>query len=255
MELPNLIEAILFYYAEPLSVGKLAATLKQSEDEVEGALLVLEERLSTSGIRLLRNNNMVLLGTAPDAGTLIEAITKDELSKDLSKSALETLAIVLYKGPLTRSEIDYIRGVNSTFILRNLLIRGLVEKVENPEDQRSFLYRSTFALLEYMGITNKEELPEYNETLVALNTFIHTKTEEEKEASPEIVVDAAHEPDVEEGETISSEQFLREAPLSEEEIEADIEADILEEDEAGTNFNDEQLKAHHEHDEEERQIP
>jgi segregation and condensation protein B len=251
MELPNLIEAILFYYAEPLTLRKLAATLKRSEDEVREALLVLEERLNTSGIRLLRNNDTVLLGTAPDAGALIEAITKEELSKDLSKSALETLAIVLYKGPLTRSEIDYIRGVNSTFILRNLLIRGLVEKVENPEDQRSFLYRSTFALLEYMGITNKEELPEYTETLTALEKFIHTKTEEEKEANTGTA--ATSETASPAGDADVAEEFSPEPSLTEEEIAADIEADILEEDEAGANFDDEALRAHREHDEDERE--
>jgi segregation and condensation protein B len=248
MELPNLIEAILFYYAEPLTIRKLAAVLKRDEAEVREALLVLEERLNTSGIRLLRNNDTVLLGTAPDASTLIEAITKDELSKDLSKSALETLAIVLYKGPLTRSEIDYIRGVNSTFILRNLLIRGLVEKVENPEDQRSFHYRSTFALLEYMGITQREELPEYTETLTALDKFIETKAEEEKEAdTAEPVSETAITTEAE----LAAEEFSPEAPLTEEEIAADIEANILEEDEAGANFNDVELKVHHVRDERE----
>jgi segregation and condensation protein B len=248
MELPNLIEAILFYYAEPLTLRKLALVLKRDEGEVREALLILEERLNTSGIRLLRNNDTVLLGTAPDASTLIEAITKDELSKDLSKSALETLAIVLYKGPLTRSEIDYIRGVNSTFILRNLLIRGLVEKVENPEDQRSFHYRSTFALLEYMGITQREELPEYTETLTALDKFIETKAEEEKEAdTAEPVSETAITTEAE----LAAEEFSPEAPLTEEEIAADIEANILEEDEAGANFNDVELKVHHVRDERE----
>jgi segregation and condensation protein B len=253
MELSNLIEAILFYYAEPLTLRKLAATLKRGEDEVRTALLILEERLNTSGIRLLRNNDTVLLGTAPDASALIEAITKDELSKDLSKSALETLAIVLYKGPLTRSEIDYIRGVNSTFILRNLLIRGLIEKVENPEDQRSFLYRSTFALLEYMGITNKDELPEYTETLTALEKFIHTKTEEEKEADTGAVTTPVTRSPA--GDADVAEEFSHEPSLTEEEIAADIEADILEEDEVGVNFDDEELKAHREHDEQERETP
>ncbi len=251
MELLNLIEAILFYYAEPLTVAKLSGILKRDQSEIESALLLLEERLGTSGIRLLRNNDTVLLGTAPDAGTLIEAITKEELSKDLSKSALETLAIVLYKGPLTRSEIDYIRGVNSTFILRNLLIRGLVEKVENPNDQRSFHYRSTFALLEYMGITNREELPEYNETLAALDNFMHTKAEEEKEVAT--VASTTPEEDVSEMGTDETESFPQESPLTKDEIAADIEADILEEDEASANFDDEALKEHRVNDE--RELP
>lgn len=251
MELPNLIESLLFYYAEPLTLAKLAVLVKRSEDEVRDALLVLEERLSSSGVRLLRNNDTVLLGTAPDASTIIEEITKDELSRDLSKSALETLAIVLYKGPLTRSEIDYIRGVNSTFILRNLLIRGLVEKIENPDDQRSFHYRSTFALLEYMGITKKEELPEWSETLTALDTFVHTKSEEDKEGS-ELAITPTHDVETVLSLGDADAEIAIESALTDEAIEADIEADILEEDEAGANFNDESLQAHRRADEEER---
>jgi segregation and condensation protein B len=81
--------------------------------------------------------------------------------KDLGKAGLETLSIVLYQGPLSRSEIDYIRGVNSQFIMRNLLIRGLVEKVDNPVDRRSFLYKPTLALLGYLGVSTVTDVPDY----------------------------------------------------------------------------------------------
>lgn len=236
MELSNLIEAILFYQAEPIQIARLTQLLKRTEGDVRDALNVLEERLNTTGVRLMRSSDEVTLGTSPDASALIEAMTKEELSKDLSKSALETLAIVLYKGPITRAEIDYIRGVNSTFILRNLLIRGLVEKVENPKDQRSFLYKSTFALLEYLGITKTEELPEYHNTLATLATFINTKTEEEKEIAKENTLEGDKES--EENEQLDS------APLSTEEIERDIEADILEEDEVGDNYADKSFEEH-----------
>jgi segregation and condensation protein B len=73
--------------------------------------------------------------------------------KDLGKAGLETLSIILYQGPISRAEIDYIRGVNSNFILRNLLIRGLIERVENPHDQRSFLYKPTLELISYLGLS------------------------------------------------------------------------------------------------------
>ena len=240
MELANSIEAILFYQAEPMKVSRLATLLKRSESEVMEAIKVLEDKLSTSGLRLLTNGAEVTLGTSPDASALIEAITKEELSKDLSKASLETLAIVLYKGPLTRAEIDYIRGVNSTFILRNLLIRGLVEKVDNPNDQRSFLYKPTFQLLEHMGVTKTEELPAYHDTLNTLAGFVALKEEEKPSVEEEEAVDTENNP---------SDTAMTE--LSDEELASDgevLEADISEEDQAGGNFNDEALQEHREED-------
>ena len=244
MDLANTIEAILFYQAEPLTVSRLAQLLKRTEGDVHDALNILEERLQSTGIRLLRNDRSVTIGTSPDASAIIEAITKEELSKDLSKSALETLSIVLYKGPLTRSEIDYIRGVNSTFILRNLLIRGLVEKVENPNDQRSFHYKATFALLEYMGVTKADELPEYKETLATLAAFIETKAAEEKEAAAE-----SEGKETREEHTDANEDAALVAGFDTD-VDEEEEADISEEDAAGANFDDDTLKAEREHREE-----
>ncbi|MBI2099909.1 MAG: SMC-Scp complex subunit ScpB, partial [Candidatus Vogelbacteria bacterium] len=87
------------------------------------------------------------------------------------------LTIVLYKGPLTRAEIDYIRGVNSSFILRHLSIRGLVERIPNPKDARSFLYRPTFDLFQHLGLSKIEELPEYGELISQLEN-LDVKSEE-----------------------------------------------------------------------------
>ena len=228
MELKNTIEAILFYQAEPLPVGRLAELLKKEESDIAAAIDQLEESLSGTGLRLLRNGNSVTLGTAPEAGTLIEEMTKEELSKDLSKASLESLAIVLYKGPVTRAEIDYIRGVNSTFILRNLLIRGLIEKVDNPKDQRSFLYAPTFLLLEHMGITKTEDLPDHEEAFTALAQFANAKEKESEQVSTEDAEGKSGYPTskISGGDT-------------------DIEADIFEEDETGMNYDDEELREHH----------
>lgn len=223
MELPKAISAILFYQAEPMTIKRLADLLKHSEGEVREALIRLEESLEKGGLRLLQNGDEVTLGTMPEASAWIEAMTKEELSRDLSRASLETLSIILYKGPVVRSEIDYIRGVNSTFILRNLLIRGLVERVDNPADKRSFLYKPTFQLLEYMGVSGVGDLPEYEETVMKLAQFIKTKegenhieTEEQKNGGAE--VDAIHED--EEG------------------------VNVAEENEAGKNFDDTELIQH-----------
>ncbi|HEY4476845.1 MAG TPA: SMC-Scp complex subunit ScpB [Candidatus Paceibacterota bacterium] len=161
MDLTAKIEAILFWKAEPLTVADLARSLSRDEHEIAQALETLTIQLNGRGIVLVRNGDEVMLGTAPAMGGLIEQLTKDELARDIGKAGLETLTIVLYRGPVTRAEIDYTRGVNSSFILRNLLVRGLINKITNPADARGFLYRPTFKLLSWLGVKEISELPDY----------------------------------------------------------------------------------------------
>ena len=246
MELPKAISAILFYRAEPMSVKELAGALKRTEGDVRDALTALDGAFEQTGIALLRKGDEVTLGTVPEVSELIERITKEELSRDLSKAALETLSIVLYKGPITRSEIDYVRGVNSTFILRNLLIRGLIEKIDNPKDQRSFLYQPSFQLLEYMGVPKIEDLPEYDSAMATLAGFVAAKAKEEEEVLSALTGN---------GES-SDEQALTQTsadeaspPEIDERVLADEEdADVAEEDAACTNFDDTPLRSHTETD-------
>jgi segregation and condensation protein B len=161
MPLDAVLEAILFWKGEPLSVSKLATLLKKPEPEITEALSILEVKLEGRGLQLIRKEDEVMIGTHPKVGSIIEVLIKEELVKDLGKAGLETLSIVLYQGPVARRDIDYIRGVNSNFILRNLLVRGLIEKIQSPNDQRSFLYKPTFELMSYLGIGKIEDLPEY----------------------------------------------------------------------------------------------
>lgn len=161
MTLDANIEAILFWKGEPVSVKKLADILKTTEEAIQTALSELAIKLENRGLQLVRKEDEVMLGTRSEMSPIIETLTKEELVKDLGKAGLETLSIVLYRGPVTRRDIDYIRGVNSQFILRNLLVRGLVEKIPNPDDQRTFLYKPTFELLSHMGLGSLQELPEY----------------------------------------------------------------------------------------------
>lgn len=161
MSLETIIEAVLFWRAEPLTLKKLAEACQAGEQEVREALNRLETNLAGRGVVLIRKDDGVALGAAPAASATIERLTKEELSRDLGRAGLETLTAVLYRGPITRAQIDYLRGVNSSFILRHLQIRGLVEKIVNPADGRSFLYRPTFELLQHLGVTRIEDLPEY----------------------------------------------------------------------------------------------
>jgi segregation and condensation protein B len=166
------IEAVLFFKGEPVDIPTLSKLLGKPEPEIHEALAKLEQDLATRGIRLMRANGEVQLVTSPDVSELIEQVRKEELSRDIGKAGAETLAIVLYRGPISRSQIDYIRGVNSTFILRNLMIRGLVERVNNPDDQRSFLYKPTFELLSHLGVTKIEDLPEYELVQEEIRNFM-----------------------------------------------------------------------------------
>jgi len=166
----GLIEAVLFFKGEPVSLAELAKTTHMTLTEIESAVGVLSARL-LGGIRLMRQDDMVMLATAPEYAVHIESLIKEELSKDLGKAGAETLAVVLYMGPVTRARIDHIRGVNSTFILRNLAARGLVEKMPNPTDSRSMLYRPTLALLAHLGVAHANDLPEYAHIHAEITSF------------------------------------------------------------------------------------
>jgi segregation and condensation protein B len=165
MEISTAIEAILFFKNEPTKISDLAATLEVSQEEVEIGVATLRDSLRGHGIVCVQNEGQVLLSTAPEASSLIEKLSEDEIKKEIGKAGLETLALVLYKGPISRKEIDYVRGVNSTYILRNLLIRGLVDK---KSEGRVLKYSPTLQTLSFLGITSTRELPQFEEIISAI---------------------------------------------------------------------------------------
>ena len=112
-------------------------------------------------MRVVRNGDDVVLATAPESAEILREIVKSELDSELSKASLETLAIIIYKGLASRAEVDYIRGVNSSFILRNLLVRGLVERETKRSEDKSFVYKPSLNLLEHLGVKSLEELPDH----------------------------------------------------------------------------------------------
>jgi segregation and condensation protein B len=180
LSLDSQIEAILFWKGEPQSIKKLAANLGKKEEEIIISLEILKEKIKDRGVELIYKDDEVMLGTASKLAHIIERLTKEELVRDLGKAGLETISIIAYKGPISRAEIDYIRGVQSNFILRNLQIRGLVEKITNEKDHRSFLYRPTFDLLSFLGVSRIEDLPEYEKVKAEFsqNEIANIPTEE-----------------------------------------------------------------------------
>lgn len=165
------LEAVLFFLGEPVKKKKLVELLNISSDELETAAQKLSLNLTGRGLSLINTDEAFELRTSSDAAALIEKVTKEEYTRDLGKAGAETLATVLYRGPIAKRDIDYIRGVNSAFILRNLMIRGLIERVINKKDARSFIYKPTTELLAHLGVTNSEELPEYQKVQEEIESF------------------------------------------------------------------------------------
>jgi len=182
MDLSSYIESILFFKGTPVALSYLAKVLGKKESIIEEALDTLEQKLENRGLILTRHDGKVSLGTAPKTSGFIETLIKEDLSKDIGKAGLETLSVIIYKGPISRGQIDHIRGVNSSFILRNLLIRGLVERVRSRKDQRVAMYVPTAKLLSYLGVKNIEEVPQYKEVKSDIEEFEKAQLEKEKDS-------------------------------------------------------------------------
>jgi segregation and condensation protein B len=174
-----LIEAALFFKGGAVSVAELSKSLEVSTEEIEKHLETLTASLSGRGVQLVREGHVVALATAPEASLLIEKMRKDELEGPLGKAGLETLSVVIFRGPLSKADIDYIRGVNCSSILRSLLIRGLIDRVENPNDKRSYLYKATPELPAYLGVASVSEIPGYAETRERIEAIIAERAIEE----------------------------------------------------------------------------
>ncbi len=178
------IEAALFVYGEPISPKKLAALLDVEESALREGLGYIQEklRMEERGLALVWNEDEVQLATKPAFATLVESLAKKEFVEALTPAALETLSIIVYAGRISRADIEYIRGVNSSFTVRNLLMRGLVERESDPERPHSYLYKPTFDFIRRLGLTATEELPDYKKYQDLIHT-LHHDTESQQPAS------------------------------------------------------------------------
>ncbi len=163
--------ALLFAEGGALTFKNLAKTLGCEERDLKIALDSLADRLEGSGLVLVRSETEAVLAIAAGAKETVLKKATEEYERDIGDAGLEVLAILLYGGPSTRATIDYIRGVNSSSSIRNLLIRGLVERSGNPEDGREFIYRPTTDLLANLGVAEKTKLPEYGTISAELAAF------------------------------------------------------------------------------------
>ena len=161
------IEALLFVAERPLSRREIAALAGVDAATVDARLGDLEVELADRGIRVLAAGDRVALATAPDAGGLIARYVGTEGVR-LTPAALETLAIVAYRQPVTRSVIERIRGVDSDYVVRSLLHRRLIaEQGRSEAPGRPILYGTSFEFLERFGLTSLDELPEIEAGIAA----------------------------------------------------------------------------------------
>jgi segregation and condensation protein B len=156
-------EAVLFAYGEPMDAKKLAKILKIKEPQAKEALEEIARKHSgkEGGLAVIVSGEKFQLATKPEFSVFLEEFAKEEFKEQLSPASLETLALIAYFGPLSRAQIDYYRGVNSSFILRNLLMRGLAERFSDSNKSQGYLYSASIDLLKYLGLSKAEELPEY----------------------------------------------------------------------------------------------
>lgn len=165
------IESILFIAGRPVSVKKLAGYLNVPQKEVDKTCQELKEEYKKGerGVQMIKNGSKYQLVSSPQNAELIRDFIKDETSGELTQPSLETLTIIAYRGPVPKIEIERIRGVNCSLILRNLLMRGLVETKTEKRKNETY-YTVSFDFLKFLGVNSVEELPDYeklnqNETI------------------------------------------------------------------------------------------
>lgn len=163
MNLKSSLESLLFVAIKPLSLKELAVLTAAKPKEVEAALLELREEYCAGGrgLCLVENGSQYQLASAPENAALVQEFLKDETSGELSQPSLEALTIIAYRGPVSKVELERIRGVNCSLILRNLLLRGLIEEKREKGKEES-CYSATHDFVRFLGLDRLEDLPEYS---------------------------------------------------------------------------------------------
>ncbi len=160
LSLPAQIEALLYAVGEPLPLSALAEVLRVDVAEIEAALAALAEQCRTRGVRVQRLGNRVQLVTAPEMSEAIQTLLNLEEPNRLSSAALETLAIIAYNQPITKPQLEMIRGVNCDGVIQTLLARNLIQELGRAETVgHPMRYGVSFEFLQYFGLSSVAELP------------------------------------------------------------------------------------------------
>ncbi|BAL99006.1 segregation and condensation protein B [Caldilinea aerophila DSM 14535 = NBRC 104270] len=162
MPLLSALESLLFVADAPVEAEELARVVNAPVEVVERHVRALGElyRAQHRGLRIAERNGRFQMVSAPEAGELIEAFLNLDATTRLSAPALETLAIIAYRQPVTRAQIEAVRGVDCSGVLRSLLQRGLIEEIDRLDAPgRPVRYGVTDLFLQHFGLTSLQELP------------------------------------------------------------------------------------------------
>lgn len=173
IKLKNKIEAILFLESDQIFIAKLAESLKVTFEKCLNELNKLESdyKKNDSALRLVFKKDEVQLVVNSELSFFIKKYFKNNKNEQLSPAMLEVLSIVLYKGPIGKVGIEHIRGVNCSLILRKLAIRGLLDRKEQIDNSRIFIYEPSLKLLKKLGISRLEDLPDYGKLTKELKNY------------------------------------------------------------------------------------
>jgi len=161
-DIKSIIESILLVAEKPVSVKELSTICSSMVSDVQKSLSELIKEYQDRGIKIIKKGNFYSLVTDPKNSDAIAKFLNEELRHDLSVAALETLSIITYKQPVTRMDIEDVRGVSSDHLIRNLMIRGLIQEVGRKEAPgRPILYGTTMEFLQYFGLSSEKEIPDF----------------------------------------------------------------------------------------------
>ncbi|HAI74226.1 MAG TPA: SMC-Scp complex subunit ScpB [Candidatus Moranbacteria bacterium] len=161
-KIKSITESLLFASGEPMKTVKVAKIIGVAEVEIENAVMALNKDYAEDrGLIVVKIKDTIQLATNPENAPFISELIKNEIQENLSQAALEVLSIAAYRGPISRAEIEAIRGVNCSFTLRALLIRGLLDRTENIKDNRRYLYNISLDFLKKLGLESVEKLPDW----------------------------------------------------------------------------------------------
>lgn len=162
MDLKNKIEALLFVSSKALAVSELADFLEVKKEMVKELLEELLEEMSREqrGWRLFQSGNKYQLASAPEMADQVAKFLKKDLTGELSRPSLETLTIIAYRGPISKLDLDRLRGVNCSLIIRNLSLRALIEENFDKQKNENY-YMVSVDFLRHLGLNKVEDLPDY----------------------------------------------------------------------------------------------
>ncbi|MFA6296735.1 MAG: SMC-Scp complex subunit ScpB [Patescibacteria group bacterium] len=180
LNLHSALESLIFASGKPIEIKKLGKICNVEEKKVQETLKILnrEYEKNDRGLRLILQSDVVQMVTNPKNSEIVKSLSSSELAEDLSAVSLESLTIIAYKGPITRAELEAIRGVNCLYVLRNLLIRGLIEKKQHPKDSRLGIYAVTTKFLRHLGLNKISDLPNYEEMKAKIIQPVNEKKDE-----------------------------------------------------------------------------